>query len=418
LAACVSSVLPTPTAAMLILEQLKNALQAELATASVAHPTFAMGLGWHSEVGSFGLAAGPVPATIDAPSRPARPDDRFLFGSGTKPLTATAVLRLKEAGVLSLDDPAAKHVDAVLAAANGTSMVELFGTEAARVTVGQLLRMQSGLPDFDVPSLDQTILQKGDLKWPPYAVLRAASSYANRTLHFPPGSRVEYSSTNYVVAGLVLLRHQPAARGDWARLDLASLVFPPPLRAAYAKVQFVNDAPISSVATVPGISGMVANRTTQIWGQRGGVLGWTCGNMVSSARLVANFYHDLLVAKRLLSPRSLQTMQQFHVLNYGWAAGHIEYGAGLMIEQSSYHNGRPSAPPNFSQWGAYMGHGGDTYGFLSEQGIIGQLGNASFSVVSNQDADGRFVQGSLACRVISAAAKVLANKTLHLDCYL
>jgi len=65
-----------------------------------------------------------------------------------------------------------------------------------------------------------------------------------------------------------------------------------------------------------------------------------------------------------------------------------------------------------------MGHGGDTYGFLSEQGIIGQLGNASFSVVSNQDADGRFVQGSLACRVISAAAKVLANKTLHLDCYL
>ena len=49
-----------------------------------------------------------------------------------------------------------------------------------------------------------------------------------------------------------------------------------------------------------------------------------------------------------------------------------------------------------------MGHGGDTYGFLSEQGIIGQLGNASFSVVSNEDYEGSFVQHSVACRPLQS----------------
>ena len=60
--------------------------------------------------------------------------------------------------------------------------------------------------------------------------------------------------------------------------------------------------------------------------------------------------------------------------------------------------------------------GGDTYGFLSEQGIIGQLGNASFSVVSNEDYEGGFVTMSVACRVITAAAKALKGQTLDLHC--
>lgn len=62
-------------------------------------------------------------------------------------------------------------------------------------------------------------------------------------------------------------------------------------------------------------------------------------------------------------------MQEFHVLDYGWARDRLLYGTGLMVESSVYER----APANFSHWGAYMGHGGDTYGFLSEQGIIGQV---------------------------------------------
>ena len=70
--------------------------------------------------------------------------------------------------------------------------------------------------------------------------------------------------------------------------------------------------------------------------------------------------------------------------------------------------------PSPSLWGAYMGHGGDTYGFLSEQGIIGQLGNASFSVVSNEDTDGRFVQAAL--HTPNAPTQAVSGTDAHWAC--
>ena len=42
--------------------------------------------------------------------------DSFLFGSGTKPYTALAVMQLVEQGVVKLDDPVSKHIDPVLTA--------------------------------------------------------------------------------------------------------------------------------------------------------------------------------------------------------------------------------------------------------------------------------------------------------------
>jgi hypothetical protein len=151
--------------------------------------------------------------------------------------------------------------------------------------------------------------------------------------------------------------------------------------------------------------------------QRGGVLGWTCGNMAASTLDVAQFYRDLLVTKTILQPATVELMESFNVLNYGWEKGRLWYGAGLMIEQSaSAHDHTITFPPDFRQWGSYIGHGGDTYGFLSEQGIVGGLGNASFSVVANMDYETSFVQGAMACRTISTAAKVLLNVKLNITC--
>lgn len=396
---------------------LKTALQQELDLLSSVHPSFALNLGWTSAEGSFGLAAGNVNVPGQRP-RAAVPTDRFLFGSGTKPITATAVLRLVEAGAVSLDDPVSKHVDSVLQAANGTSMVGLFGSEAAAVTVGHLLHMQSGLPDFDTKTLDDAILRDGNAEWPPYAILHVAASQIKADkLHFKPGTRVEYSSTNYVMAGLVLLAHSPDAANDWTKLDLFSLAFPAELRSKYSNVRFINDEQISTAATVPGASGFIPTQNTTIWAQKGGILGWTCGNMAASALDMAHFLNDLLVTRAILKPSSIAIMQQFHLLDYGWAEYRIYYGAGLMIEQPMTTSpGHRRGPPQFDQWGAYMGHGGDTYGFLSEQGIVSKLGNASFSVVANMDSDYQFVTNAMACRLIQAAAKVLQDTTIDLYC--
>ena len=301
---------------------LKLAFQAELDTVAAKHPSLALSLGWTSVDTSFGLSAGKV--TIPGkPERATTPTDKFLLGSGTKPATAVAVLRLMESGALSLSDPVAKHVDAVLQAANGTTVAGLFGAEAAaQVTVGHLISMRSGLPDFDTPELDAAILEDTTADWPPYAILHVAAAQRPQ-LHFTPGTMVEYSSTNFVMAGLVLLAHSPKAAGDWKKLDVFSLVFPPALRADFADVRFLNDEPISSAATVPGASLFIKPNTTTIWAQRGGILGWTCGNMAASAHDVSRFYYDLLVRKTLLTPQSVAQMEQFNLLSYGWAKGYI-----------------------------------------------------------------------------------------------
>ncbi len=105
-------------------------------------------------------------------------------------------------------------------------------------------------------------------------------------------------------------------------------------------------------------------------------------------------------------------MQDFRPLDVGWAKGFIQYGSGLMIQQTS-RTGR--FPPQTSDWGSYVGHGGDTYGFLSEQGVIPQL-NASFAVVANEDGNGNFVKGALACGIIEIAARVFAGAQVDLKC--
>jgi CubicO group peptidase (beta-lactamase class C family) len=293
--------------------------------------------------------------------------------------------------------------------------VGLFGPQAADVTVSHLLHMQSGICDFDTPELDQTILEAGDLEWPPYAVLRAAASQSP-TFHCDPGTCTEYSSTNFILLGLVLLANDKRAGNDWTKLDQKALTFPTALMARYSNVTFLSDGRISGSVTVPGTSGMIQGRKTQIYGQRAGVLGWTCGNMVASAIDVAHFMHDLLVEKNIVSAASQASAERFSALNTGWAKGRILYGGGLMVEQVAFRG--VSMPPVFSEWGAYMGHGGDTYGYLSEQGIVGKLGNASFSVVSNQDdlEHGSLVQHAVACQVIVAAAKVLVGTTPSLQC--
>jgi hypothetical protein len=50
------------------------------------------------------------------------------------------------------------------------------------------------------------------------------------------------------------------------------------------------------------------------------------------------------------------------------------------LRQSSWN---ATEPPVLGSWGSYVGHGGDTYGFLSESGVLSEF-NASFSATANE----------------------------------
>lgn len=82
------------------------------------------------------------------------PDDKMLLGSGTKPFTAIAIMKLVEQGKVNLDDPAMLHIDAPMKYMWNTTLCELYGPRAANITVRHLIFMQSGLEDFETRAGD------------------------------------------------------------------------------------------------------------------------------------------------------------------------------------------------------------------------------------------------------------------------
>jgi D-alanyl-D-alanine carboxypeptidase len=222
--------------------------------------------------------------TNAATSKPVTVKDSFAFGSGTKPYVASSIMQLVEKKAVSLDDPVHKHIDPVLTRLNGTTFVKLFGPTAADVTVGHVLQMRSGIADFDVPAFDDLVLSSN---WgSPFRILDYAGGLTPQFV-CAPGSCVMYSSTNYELAGLVLMALHGAK--DWP--DLAErVVFPAAVAADFPNSQFLNQGPLSSALTVPGVS----SGPVTIFNQDASVLGWTCGNLIAPASEVARFFHDLV----------------------------------------------------------------------------------------------------------------------------
>ncbi|CAK9045821.1 unnamed protein product [Durusdinium trenchii] len=361
-----------------------------------------MQIAWRSDIEDFTVAAGHHAITGKAVTA----EDTFAFGSGTKPYTAVLLLKLASEGKIELDRPASEYVDGILKRMNGTSMVGLFGADAAKVTVGHLLRMQSGLADFDVSGFDDALLKQGGSVHSPLEFLHAAAKQSPVFL-CNPGQCTSYTSTNYVLAGFVALG-AVAPTSDWTSLDQAQ-IFPQPASAKYQKCTFADTGSLNKTLDIPGAAGSFLRRT-QIYGQDASILGWTCGNLIAPAGSAAEFFYDLLIAKRIVPSEMVAKMQEFAPLNVGWAKGMIQYGTGLMIQQASWN---ATYPPVMGSWGSYVGHGGDTYGFLSESGVLSQF-NASFSATANEEYLGPFVKNVMVCTMIRVAAKVLLDQDVFL----
>lgn len=118
--------------------------------------------------------------------RDMRPDDQLAIGSITKPVIAAQVMQLVEVGELALDDPATDHLPADLD----------FDTNQA--TIRQLLGMRSGIPDY-VDALWASLSTDRQRSWTPAEALELVG-----TARSPAGDAFQYSSTNYVLLGLII----------------------------------------------------------------------------------------------------------------------------------------------------------------------------------------------------------------------
>ena len=385
--------------------ELKKALQDMLDGLAAKNP-YGMQLAWKSADMEFALAAGSWTDNTTQASRKVLPTDRMLFGSGTKPVTATAVVKLAEQGLISLDDLAYTIIDPVLEKMNGTTLVKLFGADAAKITVRHIVSMQSGVQDFDWPAYDKVVLQEGNLVHPPVEFVVHASQHKQKLI-CEPGTCVCYSSTNFILAGFILLAKSKNI-ADWQGLNQTDYLPADVVQRDFSRSKFFTDQILSEYQTVGGISGMdptPASNFTEIYTQSSTILGFTCGNMVGPSSDMAAFMWDLLHEKNVVEPSYLKQMEQFKPLSKGWAVGRIQYGIGLMIQAVSIN---ATFPPVATEIGAYIGHGGDTYGFLSEQGYYPAL-DASVAVSVNEDDVGYFAQLVMACNMLKTAYPILNN---------
>ncbi len=117
------------------------------------------------------------------PAIPARPEMRYSVGSISKQFTATAILLLQEQGKLSLDDKVAKFVPNL--------------TRANEVSIRQLLSHTSGYQDYWPQDYVMPMMLQ------PVTANRILDLWARKPLDFDPGTRWQYSNTNYVIAGVI-----------------------------------------------------------------------------------------------------------------------------------------------------------------------------------------------------------------------
>ncbi|MEZ4671874.1 MAG: serine hydrolase domain-containing protein [Anaerolineae bacterium] len=119
---------------------------------------------------------------------PVTPDSIFRIASMTKSFTAMAVVKLRDAGLLNLDDPAERYVPQLTNLCYPTR-------DSARITVRYLLTMGAGFPQDDPWADRQLALHEDDFT----AWLAQGFSFSN-----PPGVTYEYSNTGYAILGRVI----------------------------------------------------------------------------------------------------------------------------------------------------------------------------------------------------------------------
>lgn len=186
--------------------------------------------------------------------RPMTQGDRFKIASLTKPVTAEAILRLSDLGLIDLDQPLASVFPEILAAKD---------PRMARVTVRHLLQHRAG---WDLAqTFDPLFMTEAEFQAATGWTGRGVESCTEVTdgmlampLQFDPGSTFAYSNLGYCWLGRLIEKVTRTAFDDAIRqlvpslpkasLDLAQLTVVPKAQGALPQTAFVNNPRIIGAA--------------------------------------------------------------------------------------------------------------------------------------------------------------------------
>ena len=280
---------------------------------------------------------------------PATPGMRYSIGSVSKQFTSSAILLLAEEGKLSLDDRVARWLPDL--------------TRAGEVTIRQILSMTSGYQDY----WPQDYVMPPMLK--PVTAQAILDEWARKPLDFEPGSRWQYSNTNYVIAGLIVEK----ASGIPLLEFLSKRIFGP---LAMKTVSDIDSAPLGS--NDPARYLRFALGPPRLAPKEG--KGWlfAAGELAMTADDLAR-WDVSMIDRTVLHPASYREMQTDMRLTNG--AG-TRYGLGVQVQMTG---GR-----------RLIAHGGEVSGFTAENQVYPD-DRAAVVVLVNLDASN--ASGQIATRL-------------------
>ena len=232
------------------------------------------------------------------PAVPARPAMRYAIGSVTKQFTASAILLLAEAGKLSLDDKVAKWLPDL--------------TRAGEISLGQLLSMTAGYQDYWPQDYVFTDMRS------PVAAQEILRRWAMKPLDFDPGTKWQYSNTNYVIAGVIAERVAGGPLMDYMRRR----IFTP---LSMTSATDFDSGPLSVQDAGPLLRHALGPLRNAPKEGKGWLFG--AGHLAMTAHDLAVW--DIAVIKRsLLQPASYQAQQTDMLLQSGLST---RYGLGVNV---------------------------------------------------------------------------------------
>lgn len=295
-------------------------------------------------------------ARLDPPT-PAATQMRYSIGSISKQFTAASILLLQQQGKLSIEDPVSKYVPGL--------------TRGDEVTIHMLLSHTSGYQDYWPEDYLMPPMRK------PATAQYILDTWAKKPLDFDPGTKWQYSNTNYVIAGVIVEK----VSGEPLMRFLQQNIFTP------LKMESVYNTDVAKLGDTDA-AGYIRYALGPLRPAPKEGAGWmfAAGELAMPAHDLA-LWDISMMNRSLLAPESYKQMFNPVKLKDGTDTG---YALGLSTKPQVGH--------------AALEHSGEVSGFVSEN-IVFPDDKAAIVVLTNQDAS----------PAASAIARQLAPIVLGID---
>lgn len=236
-----------------------------------------------------------------ATGAPLAPGARVRLASLSKPFVAVVALQLVQEGWLLLDHSVERWLPGLVPG-------------GAQITVRQLLRHTSGLPDYLSDGIVGRARRAPERVWTPRELVAEALAEPRRFAPGAPG-RWAYSNTNYILLGMVVER----VTGNSLERELAQRIFVP---------LGLRGAALAPPSADPGdlARGYVGRRDYTALNMS---VAWAAGGITASVDDVGAFA-GALFGGALLRPEPLATMLACESTGGAWGIADMAYGLGIM----------------------------------------------------------------------------------------